>query len=74
MTNKLIEKAIGMVGSQQALANICNVKQPAVWAWLHGHKKPSATNAIRIERATNGLVPAHQLRPDLSELFGAPAA
>ncbi|MEQ1969579.1 YdaS family helix-turn-helix protein [Xenorhabdus nematophila] len=74
MTNKLIEKAIGMVGSQQALANICNVKQPSVWAWLHGHKKPSATNAIRIERATNGLVPAHQLRPDLSELFGAPTA
>ncbi|PHM68844.1 transcriptional regulator [Xenorhabdus kozodoii] len=70
MTNKLIKQAIGIVGSQQKLAEICNVKQPSVWAWLHGKKKPSATSAVRIERATNGVILAHKLRPDLSELFG----
>ncbi|AWR59151.1 MULTISPECIES: transcriptional regulator [Proteus] len=69
MRNKLIDKAIGMVGSQQKLAEICNVKQPSVWAWLHGKKKPSATSAKRIELATNGVVQASKLRPDLHEIF-----
>ncbi|HHR6017817.1 TPA: transcriptional regulator [Providencia alcalifaciens] len=70
MRNKLIDKAIGMVGSQQKLAEICNVKQPSVWDWLHGKKKPSAISAKRIELATNGTIKANQLRPDLHELFG----
>ncbi|SSL79795.1 antirepressor protein Cro [Klebsiella pneumoniae] len=69
MRNKLIDKAIGMVGSQQKLAEICNVKQPSVWAWLHGKKKPSATSAKRIELATNGAIQASELRPDLHEIF-----
>ncbi|EMJ9776424.1 transcriptional regulator [Morganella morganii] len=70
MKNKLIDKAIGMVGNQRKLADACNVKQPTVWAWLHGRKKPSATSAKRIELATNGAILASQLRPDLHEIFG----
>lgn len=69
MTNKLIDKAISMVGSQQKLADLCGVKQPSVWSWLHGEKKPSATNAKRIEKATNGEIQASQIRPDLHEIF-----
>ncbi|MBJ9257265.1 helix-turn-helix domain-containing protein [Citrobacter amalonaticus] len=73
MVNKAINAAIEIVGSQQKLADACGVKQPSVWAWLHGKKKVSAENAKRIELATNGNVPAHQVRPDLSDLFPHPS-
>ncbi|KFC95744.1 hypothetical protein GLGR_1907 [Leminorella grimontii ATCC 33999 = DSM 5078] len=43
-----------------------------MWAWLHGKKKVSAENAKRIEIATNGGVPAYQIRPDLGDIFPHP--
>ena len=69
MVNKAIKRAIDIVGSQQKLAEACLLKQPSVWAWLHGKKKVSAENAKRIEKATNGEIPAYQVRPDLTDLF-----
>ncbi|MCQ8983113.1 transcriptional regulator [Escherichia albertii] len=72
MVNKSIELAIALMGSQQKLAAACGVKQPSVWAWLHGKKRVSAENAKRIEMATNGRVPAYLIRPDLSALFPNP--
>ncbi|ELS7774915.1 helix-turn-helix domain-containing protein [Escherichia coli] len=72
MVNKSIELAIALMGSQQKLAAACGVKQPSVWAWLHGKKRVSAENAKRIEMATNGGVPAYLIRPDLSALFPNP--
>ncbi|EMV0769288.1 helix-turn-helix domain-containing protein [Salmonella enterica] len=72
MVNKTINLAIELVGSQQKLAAACGVKQPSVWAWLHGKKKVSAENAKRIELATNGHVPAYLIRPDLPDLFPHP--
>ncbi|ORM78320.1 MULTISPECIES: transcriptional regulator [Pantoea] len=72
MVNKAIKRAIDIVGSQQKLADACLVKQPSVWAWLHGKKKVSAENAKRIEKATDGKIPAYQVRPDLTDLFPHP--
>ena len=72
MVNKAINSAIEFVGSQQKLADACGVKQPSVWAWLHGKKKVSAEKAKRIELATDGNVPAYQIRPDFSDLFPHP--
>lgn len=72
MVDACISKAIKIVGSQQKLATACGVKQPSVWAWLHGKKKVSAENAKRIEIATAGNVPAYLIRPDLSYLFPHP--
>lgn len=72
MVNKAISAAIKIIGSQQKLADACGVKQPTVWGWLHGKKKASANNAVRIEKATNGEVQAYQVRPDLPELFPHP--
>jgi DNA-binding transcriptional regulator YdaS (Cro superfamily) len=72
MVNKAIKSAIDVLGSQQKLAEACDVKQPSVWAWLHGKKKVSAENAMRIEKATNGTIPAYQIRPDLPDLFPHP--
>ena len=72
MVIEAISSAIKIVGSQKKLAEACGVKQPTVWAWLHGKKKASANNAIRIEKATNGEVQAYQIRPDMPELFPHP--
>lgn len=72
MVNKAINSAIEIVGSQQKLADACEVSQPTVWAWLHGKKKASAKNAIRIEKATSGEIQAYQIRPDLPEVFPHP--
>lgn len=74
MVNEVIKKAIDVLGSQQKLAKACEVKQPSVWAWLHGKKKASAENAKRIEMATGGEVPAYLVRPDLTDLFPHPQA
>ncbi|MFJ5338078.1 transcriptional regulator [Pectobacterium sp. CHL-2024] len=72
MSASAISEAIELIGSQQKLAIACGVKQPTVWAWLHGKKKVSAENAKRIEIATNDAIPAYQVRPDLPHLFPHP--
>ncbi|ENL7643062.1 helix-turn-helix domain-containing protein [Enterobacter hormaechei] len=36
MTNKTIQRAIDIAGSQKKLADLCGVAQPTVWRWLHG--------------------------------------
>lgn len=35
---------------------------------IHGHKRPSPELAVKIEKATQGLVPRNILRPDLFSL------
>lgn len=72
MSTRAISEAIKLIGSQQKLATACGVKQPTVWAWLHGKKKVSAENAKRIEIATNNIISAYQIRPDLPHLFPHP--
>jgi len=64
----LIQKAIGIVGSEAKLAAACGVSQPAI----NGAKKAgrvSARIARRIDEATKGAVPKHALCPDV---FDAP--
>ncbi|MDN0012346.1 transcriptional regulator [Providencia stuartii] len=66
--NLVIQKAISIVGSQEKLAAICGVTQPAVHKWLNGGKvSPERVSAI--VEATNGAIKAHELRPDLPFLF-----
>lgn len=74
MINQLISSAVKIAGSQQKLADACGVKQPSVYAWLHKKKRVSPENAKRIEIATNGVVKAYEIRPDLKELFPHPDA
>lgn len=59
-----ISMAIRLAGSQTALASACRVTQAAVSKWAHGGVV-SAANARAIERATNGAVTVHDLRPDI---------
>lgn len=70
-TRALIEAAIQICGGTQAglarkIGGRC--RQGHVYKWLQ-QDRVSAEVAHSIDRATNGSVPKHQLRPDL---FDAP--
>lgn len=71
MKNIVIQKAIELAGIQQKLAELCGVKQPTVWRWLHGGRV-DAKNVMSVVRATEGQVQAYELRPDLPDVFPKP--
>lgn len=75
MTNKTIQKAIDIAGSQKKLADLCGVAQPTVWRWLHGGGI-DARYVMKIVSATNGKIKAAEIRPDLAQLLSehSPAA
>lgn len=64
-----IERAIRIVGSESKLGAAAGYSQNAIW-WAKSRGRVSAELAVAIERATDGQVSRHELRPDL---FGAPA-
>lgn len=63
-----IQKAIKVLGNQQALAKACNVSQFSVSKWLYGGSI-SLENALRIEKATQGKVKAEEISPKFSYLL-----
>lgn len=69
--NKVIQRALKIVGSQKRLAEVCGVSQPAVHKWLNGgFVSPEKVTAI--VNATGGKIKAHEIRPDLPDLFPQP--
>ena len=62
--NKLVRRAVDLLGGQSALARACGKRQGHVWKWLH-QEVVSAETAILLDRATNGAVCKEQLRPDI---------
>lgn len=69
--NKVIQRALDIVGSQKRLADICGVSQPAVHKWLNGGSV-SPEKVTAIVNATGGEIKAHEIRPDLPDLFPHP--
>lgn len=61
----LIEKAVQCVGRQADLAQRMGVAQQTVSKLLRGEIRCSAEQAIAIDLATDGVVSAAALRPDL---------
>jgi DNA-binding transcriptional regulator YdaS (Cro superfamily) len=59
-----IAKAVEIVGSQTALAQILGVKQAHVWNWLHIHKRSPAKYIRRVSLATRGQVSGSDLLKD----------
>lgn len=59
-------------GNQSELARRCGVKQPHVWKWLKAGRVPTE-RVHSVARASGGQVMPHELRPDLPDLFPAPA-
>lgn len=59
-----LRHAIEIKGSQGKLAKAAGVSQTSIWKALQADRV-SAELAVRIERATDGVITAHHLRPDL---------
>lgn len=65
-----LRRAVNLFGSQSEFAAACSdshreIKQGHVATWLSRGKRAPADMVLRIERATNGKVNRHQLRPDV---------
>ena len=65
MSTRGLKKAIKIAGGQTALAKKVKVSQRAVWNWLNRQKSVPAERVLSIEKATDGEVSRHDLRPDL---------
>ena len=66
MSNQALERAIAIVGSQDALAKRIGVAQRSVGYWLRQSKKGvPAEYADAIEQATDGAVLKSDIRPDI---------
>lgn len=53
--------------SQEAFGKKIGVTQGLVWQWLNGRTRITAEMAVQIERATDGKITRHELRPDVFE-------
>jgi DNA-binding transcriptional regulator YdaS (Cro superfamily) len=60
-----LRRAKDLLGSQQRLAEAVGKKQPSVHEILKRGKRVPADWCLAVERATNGAITRHQLRPDL---------
>lgn len=66
MSKEALERAIKFFGGQVPLAKkIGRTQQHISWALRNERGKISKKDAIKIERATNGLVTRAELRPDI---------
>lgn len=56
-----LEAAIRILGSQAALARVCEVSPTAVWKWVQSSKRVPGEFALRVEDATG--IPCYVLCP-----------
>ncbi|WP_410478835.1 transcriptional regulator [Pseudomonas sp. zfem005] len=70
MKQTALEKAISAVGGGRALAQALGISPMAISQWKRRGVPVERVPAV--VRACNGLVRAHELRPDQPDLFPAP--
>ena len=58
-----LKRAVQQIGSQAAMADLCQVSHTAVWKWLDRGKVLPAEFVLRVEAATG--ISRHELRPDI---------
>ena len=61
----LVARAIGLKGSQQKLAEAAGCSQQQISYLMKEAAGISAEMALKVERATDGLISRHDLRPDI---------
>lgn len=69
--NKVIQRALEIVGSQKRLADIAALARQWLRKWLYGGSV-SPKKVTAIVNATGGEIKAHEIRPDLPDLFPHP--
>lgn len=60
-----IDAVVRLAGGQAELARRCQTSQPRIWQCVHRNLRVPADLVIPLERAVQGQVTRHQLRPDL---------
>lgn len=65
MSIEALQTAIGIAGGQTALGRLIDEDQRTIWAWVHKTGKVPAEKVLMIEKAVEGQVTRHQLRPDI---------
>ncbi|WP_418610198.1 helix-turn-helix domain-containing protein [Gluconobacter cerinus] len=71
MRMRYLQLAIDICGGQSALARAIGKKQGHIWWWLSRSGRVPAEQVIAIEKATQGRVTRHELRPDIYQLEDA---
>lgn len=61
-----IDRAVRILGTQQKLGELLGISRQGVWE-MKDEGRISGPNAITLDRATNGQISKHRLRPDLFE-------
>ena len=61
---QLMQAAVTIAGSEAKLGKAAGFSQNAIWT-AKRNGRVSAEMAVGIERATNGAISRHRLRPDL---------
>lgn len=64
-----VEKQPNSVEARKAIAEACDLTEPAVRHWCNGTRSVPARRCLAIEEATGGKVTRYDLRPDI---FGTP--
>jgi DNA-binding transcriptional regulator YdaS (Cro superfamily) len=59
-----IQKAVNIVGGQNAMARLLGLSQPHIYNWIKKNKTP-AQHCPKIERLTYGQVRCEDLRQDV---------
>lgn len=62
---KALEKAIEIIGGQTVLARVCGIKPQTINVWRKKFGRAPAERVLQIEKAVNGRVSRHDLRPDI---------
>ncbi len=60
-----IKRAVEIAGGQTSLAKRIGIPQPYVSQWLYRNKQVGPRFVIPVEKAVDGKVTRHQLRPDI---------
>ena len=59
-----IKRAAEIVGSYNKLSLLLGVSVANVYKWRDGKSTPDPINCLKIQKLTNGLVKARDIRPD----------
>jgi DNA-binding transcriptional regulator YdaS (Cro superfamily) len=61
----IIALVVDLLGGQKKAAKKIGVTQQAVCKWVNKEMPISASSAVKIEKATDGAVTRHEIRPDI---------